>query len=430
MAKRMNGWIGAVVVVAMMMGAGGASGAVAVKEELKECALPHGEVVLPVAGTFEAANGEFLKLADGSLVKATSVWQAKKPDDVAAMQRGQVADLAFLSEDNGTLWAVSGRVVDLGMVYLSDLSGVKMDRPAEIRGGGGRPAGIIRGVQEGRTFLVETTEGKFALVRVLEVSKVGAVVQYVYQPTGGTMFEVPKGEFLDVVPWVALREPAKKVTRTTAIANPPTPTPVPTADRVEGQRVPDIDLVGQYGASAIANGVSAMKSERTSTVLEPPFSYHMRQQEVMIETRMKLLKGDAKTSTEIEKKVDAINELAEMRADAAAEEMVKQIAFLNPRGAGTEFQDSVHPCFAGLKKLGSAGSRAAVKGLREMDLGSESESLESPSYRAGLLALVIRAVEGDDVGLYILRRERAATNDVKRQRMYDQLISPEVKNIR
>ena len=120
----------------------------------------------------------------------------------------------------------------------------------------------------------------------------------------------------------------------------------------------------------------------------------------------------------------AINELIEMRAEAAADEMVKQIAFVNQRGIGTEFQESVHPCFAGLKKMGGVGSRAALKGLREMELGGGNNDA---SYRAGLMALVIRAVEGDDVGQYILLRERATTKDEKRQRMYDQLINPTAK---
>ncbi|MCL2639540.1 MAG: hypothetical protein FWD53_01715 [Phycisphaerales bacterium] len=418
--------------MAMAMWAAVVNAAVAAKEDLAggECALPHGEVVLPVVGTFEAAHGEFLKFADGSLVRATDTWSVKKPEDVAAMQQGRTADLAFLPEDNGTLWAVSGRIVDLGVVYLAGLSGIKMDRPAMIRGIGGRPAGMIRGVEEGRTFLLETTDGKFALVRVLEISKVGAVVQYVYQPVGGAggvTFEVPRCELVDVVPWVALKEPGEKVKRE-----------APKAVEVGGGAKKVMDVTPSFthtpAPSAPADRVNPIepKAEKKTTILEPPFEHHMRQREMMIETRIQRLKGAAKTQAEIEKKVDAINELAEMRAETAADEMVKQVAFLNPKGAGTEFQDSVHPCFAALKKLGSIGGRAAVKGLRELDLGSESDGggLDSPLYRAGLLALVIRAVEGDDVGLYILRRERMATTDAKRQQMYDQLISPEVRNIR
>ena len=41
---------------------------------------------------------------------------------------------------------------------------------------------------------------------------------------------------------------------------------------------------------------------------------------------------------------------------------------------------------------------------------------------------MIRTVERDDLGQIILKREREATKDDKRQQMYDQLISPGVKS--
>ena len=132
-------------------------------------------------------------------------------------------------------------------------------------------------------------------------------------------------------------------------------------------------------------------------------------------------------------KLDLYKEHADEYAAGAAPRFVqtRRAKYLTIVGegdpGGKEFQDSVHPCFAALKKLGKPGSNAALKGLRALDLSSESEGLDSPSYRAGLLALVIRAVEGDGVGQYILRRERAAARDEAHQRMYDQLITPDPK---
>jgi hypothetical protein len=140
-----------------------------------------------------------------------------------------------------------------------------------------------------------------------------------------------------------------------------------------------------------------------------------------------VLKWEAKTQGEVDRKVDAIRELALLHADEAAGEMARQVSFLNPKGAEKKFQDSVHPCFAALKQMGKAGSDAAVKGLRELDLANSSapsEGIESAGYRAGLLALVIRAVEGDEVGQFILVRERNGASDAKRREMFERLISP------
>ena len=97
------------IVLVAVMGVAAARGAVPIKEDLRECKLPHGEGLIPVAGTFEAANGEFLKLSDGSLFSSVSTWQGKKKADVEAMRAQHAADLAFLPDDGGTLWAISGR---------------------------------------------------------------------------------------------------------------------------------------------------------------------------------------------------------------------------------------------------------------------------------------------------------------------------------
>ena len=81
---------------------------------------------------------------------------------------------------------------------------------------------------------------------------------------------------------------------------------------------------------------------------------------------------------------------------------------------------------AALKKMGKPATEAALKALRRLDLNSTAaaDSLDSPAYKARLLGLVIRGVEGDAVGEFILKRERDSNTDQNRRALYDQLVQP------
>jgi hypothetical protein len=119
-----------------------------------------------------------------------------------------------------------------------------------------------------------------------------------------------------------------------------------------------------------------------------------------------------------------------LRADEAADALVEQISFINPHDVGKDFQDSVHPCFAALKKLGKPASNTALKALRQLDLNGPTEGFDSPAYKASLLGLVIRSVEGDTVGEFILKHERDTTRDPARRAMFDQLLAPRPESSR
>ncbi len=88
------------------------------------------------------------------------------------MARGSnAADLQYLPDNEGTFWAVSGAISDLGLVYLSDAAAMKADPPLEIRATSRSPGGMLPGIAEGHTYLLKTTESKFGtLIRVLEKS--------------------------------------------------------------------------------------------------------------------------------------------------------------------------------------------------------------------------------------------------------------------
>jgi hypothetical protein len=289
-----------------------------------------------------------------------------------------------------------------------------------IPGGAKRPAGWMSEVREGRTYLIETTDEKYALVRVLEITDKGAKLQYIYQPTGGPKFEVPAAPLID------LNETASKPAETPA-TEPSTVAEAPPAPVARGAT--SLSPGGVVGSSGSPGGAvirlnDGPKTPSSGTILEPYISTHLRQRQLLIETRLKTLRAPAKTPAQIEKKIDAINDVVLLHADEAVDVLVEQIAFINPRDVGKEFQDSVHPCFAALKKMGKPASDAAVKALKRIDVNSTApaDSLESPAYKARLLGLVIRGVEGDAVGEFILKRERDSNTDQSRRAMYDQLV--------
>lgn len=223
----------AMVAVWAVMGAGGlAKGAVPLIEDLSGCSLPNGVVTLPAAGKAEAggSKGDLLKLSSGMVVPSPRNEQGQPIAGDALMARMRVehnADLQYVLEAaaNGpggagaaggageatgaaggagagvgaraSLWAFSGRISDLGGRYLSQAAAMNASRPMEIPTSPRGPGGTLRNIAEGHTYLVQTTDERYALVRVLEKTPEAVVLQYVYQPAGTLTFEVPDGEKLE-----------------------------------------------------------------------------------------------------------------------------------------------------------------------------------------------------------------------------------------
>ncbi len=136
-------------------------------------------------------------------------------------------------------------------------------------------------------------------------------------------------------------------------------------------------------------------------------------------------RGSAPThsATEVEKKAQAISDLASLHADEAADVLVKQIAFLNPNSAAKEFtQEAFHPSVAALHRLGKSGTLAALKGLKELDVDAASDGLDTPGYRAELLGIVVRDVEGEDIGGMLLKQEMEKETDPRRRALYERAL--------
>jgi hypothetical protein len=214
-----------------------AMGAVPLIEDLAGCSLPNGVVTLPAAAKGEAggaasAKGDLLKLSSGLVVPSPRNGQGQAITGDALMARMRVehvADLQYVLEaaadgpaadagggaevaaaaaagggaavgaggSRASLWAFSGRISDLGGRYLSQAASMHASRPMEIPSSSRGPGGTLRNIAEGHTYLVQTTEERYALVRVLEKTPEAVVLQYVYQPAGTLTFEVPDGEKLE-----------------------------------------------------------------------------------------------------------------------------------------------------------------------------------------------------------------------------------------
>ena len=364
-------------------------------------------------------------------VPANREWArpALSTDALQSLRAAKTADLLSLPDAQGSLWAVSGRISELGTSYLSAAAVRKLDIPMEIPGTSRSPAGMFPGISEGRTYLVQTTDTHYALVRVLEKSPSGLVVQYIYQPSGILTFDVPKADLVDyrhplsaddvpaaaapdrASPAPAAAAPAESVARTPSVLPPPAPRPVLGPD-------------DRFEPGVIVLRASAPEVAKPTGVESSPDAFS-RQRDQMIQSRMAIVAAPAQSRAEIEKKTQAIFELAAyLHADEAADLFVSQITFLNTGSTSREFsQDTTLPCFAALKRMGKPATLAALRGLRQLNMDEPGDAIDTPKYRGDLLGAVVRAVEGDDVGNFIFHREMEKETDPKKRAVFEYLLS-------
>ncbi|MCY2931470.1 MAG: hypothetical protein NTV86_18670 [Planctomycetota bacterium] len=174
------------------------------EEDLSACKLPHGGLVIPDRNAQEARAGYILRFSDGTLNRPSFPSGAEPRSAVefiAAVADAKTGDLVYSSLKGGGLCSMSGRATDLGSKSLHDLSGVVLKRPPQVYGetersvAGEATPGLIEGVQEGHCYLIETLDGKGALVRIVRKHGRLADIQYVYQPDKNTWkFDIPKAK--------------------------------------------------------------------------------------------------------------------------------------------------------------------------------------------------------------------------------------------
>ncbi|MGB2754480.1 MAG: hypothetical protein WBD75_01390 [Phycisphaerae bacterium] len=345
-----------------------------IKEDLAACKLPHGELLLPDRNTPEAHTGYILRFSDGAVNPNPKV-EGKQPEstrDILDLWRSRkTGDLIYSPLEGGCFGAVSGRLSDLGSGFLYEMSGRRFDRPPPVqskkeRSGSGEPTpGLLEGLEDGHCYLVETVDGKFALVRLVQKQGRYALIQYVYQPTGEPAFEIPKGETIKV--------------------QPPRPTPKPE------------DLIPPPPASV------------PGKVTDVPTLLEIRQK--MIAELMAVVAKPATTQTEIMGKAAAVVALGRLRAAEAAPLLVQEIDLFGATEGGavrTPTFERFFPCITALQEIGKPGSLAALAAVAQLRLDVlDAEEARKARFRLKLLVTVIRGVEGRDVAEFMIKAKSA-----------------------
>jgi hypothetical protein len=230
------------------------------KEDLSACKLPHGEVVLPSRNSAEGAKGYIFRFSDGRFALGPFRVDGTRPGSLQEMfermRKERTGDIMFSPLNGGTLVAISGRISDLGAGFLHEFGGKKLSRPAPVVGqkertgkGEGTP-GAIEEITEGHCYLVETTDGKFTLLRYLQKQPAGGLVQYVLQPDGSLKFDVPK-------------EVTAPPSQPAAAAAHAPPAPLAPADRDQAEKG-----VRDFGAALFAG-----ETEKCLALLSDDFTY-------------------------------------------------------------------------------------------------------------------------------------------------------------
>jgi hypothetical protein len=410
-----------------------APAAVPFAEDLSACKLPNGIVTLPIAASRPPAAPALLKLATGGLAPLPAgdngqpLPPARLVDDLRASKD---ADLQYLPDAQGSLWAFSGRILELGSLYLSDAAGRQLSAPMDIPATSRNAAGLYPGVAEGRTYLVQTTDNRYALLRILEKTPTALVAQYVYQPSGALAFDVPRGDLVDfqrpaaagdptatapaaaaarpaaTAPAADLFPPAAELPRPAATLPPPAPRqPLGPHDRVEP-------------------GIIVLRGDAAASAADASLDNFLRQRDALIQRRLAAAQLPARTPADVEKKSQAIVDLGTLHATEAADVLAAQIVFFNPAAPGKEFStDTYHPALGALKRLGKPATAAALRALKQIDLDAPGEKLEAPKYRAGILAMAVRAIEGDEVAEFLFRRELDRESDARPRAVFEFLLS-------
>jgi hypothetical protein len=462
-----------------------AHAAVPTAEDLTGCILPNGRAVLPTPGSQLASNGSIFKFSTGAFsavpAKADDGSPLTADQAVAKINSDNLGDLQYVidGKGNASLWTFSGYISSVpDALYLADNSGKQLQQPGLLPKTSKTFAGQMPDIDEGAVYLVKTTDGRFVLLRVLEMTKDALVVQYVYQPNGTANFTIPTRAHVPYArPTDAQTAPAPA---TTTAAAPPLPVlpagsaiasvaPIPTGavdpifSSAGGSMAPDnppppavarttlppvqpivlgpddindpknriIRIVGPSAPPAPAPRpaaaiITAPAPVTGAPAVDPAVDALVQQRIQMIQHRLDIMAAPAKTAQDIERKSQAILELGYLHADdpAVADALVSEITFVNTRTPVKEFSpDALYPCLGALKHLGEPAVAAALRGLHQLDLDTPGADADSPIYKVKLLANVIRSVEGDDVADFIFRREAAKETDARHKAVFEYLLT-------
>ena len=374
----MNGKVREIVTVLVvvsgfgMLSAGSVSAAV-LREDLSACELPHGTLELPSKGSPLALRqgGRIFNFEQARLMPDPwDMANERAPSAQAYLQRirqERTGDIVYSPLTGGTLVVMSGRIQDLGVHFLYEFDGGKLERPAQVWGIEDRERipGIIESVEEGLCYLVETVTGKYALIRLIEKKGRSAIIDWVYQPSGTRVFKIPKGELIE--PTEEEVAEAKE-----------------TARRKKSWELLKLELV---------------KVEEINKAT----AAHLENRKRLIQVLMSMVESEQES---IPAKSAAIRVLGEIRAAEAAPLLACRLDipdFQTPTRAVTWKVVVAAPA---LIKIGKPGAAACLEEI--VKLTPE----ESPQpFKEKLLCLVIVRVEGEKIARILLEdRKQTATN--------------------
>ncbi len=181
-------------------------------EDLSQCKLPNGTVVLPSDGTLLARKeGSIFSFAANKLSPRPEK-KGSPEDTVRAIRQAKAGDIMYFTDAGGCFFVISGRITDLGKHYLHEFDGKELPRPKIITGKEDREdvPGLMTGIDAltGHCFILETMDRKYVLLRIVSQDRRKerrARVQWVYQPNGTRVFNVPKSKIQTQAPAVVGR---------------------------------------------------------------------------------------------------------------------------------------------------------------------------------------------------------------------------------
>jgi len=375
----MNGKVREIVTVLVvvsgfgMLSAGSISAAVP-REDLSACELPHGTLELPSKGSPLALRqgGRIFNFEQARLMPDPwDMANERAPSAQAYLQRirqERTGDIVYSPLTGGTLVVMSGRIQDLGVHFLYEFDGGKLERPAQVWGieDSERIPGIIESVEEGRCYLVETVTGKYALIRLIEKKGRSAIIDWVYQPSGTRVFKIPKGELIE-------------------------PTKEEVAEAKETARRKKLGSLLKVDAIRI-------------TEMEKGTAAHLENRKTVTQYLMNVVSSEKESR---EAKSIAVRALGEMRATEAAHLLASMVEVRII--TGTHFESTIensYACVPGLISIGKPGAAACLEEIVKLT----SEDRAKP-FKEKLLCLVIVRVEGEKIARILLEdRKQTATN--------------------
>jgi len=364
-------------------------------EDLSKCRLPHGEAILAKEYSAKSSHlgGAFFKFGDQKYHFSPFRQKGEVPESPAALlkalRKQHTGDVFYFPHKGGGLVSICGRIADLGEHFLWEFDQKQLPRPETgnyLEEDGDAGPGVITPVETGRCYLIETVDGKFALVRIVSVGKLSAAVQYVYQPDGTRVFSVPQGELI-----LPEKPPA------TSIDQKP----------------------GNGGAKAEAHKVAKSTDPIDTRGVEEATEAHLANRRKLIDMLLNLVKeitgkDSRQLAPEQVKTIGtAIRTLGMLRASEATDILLDNIAFRDWTKPTPEL--GLPDSAAALVSIGKPATRAILGRLKSAAGGKDEPALHLEGTRELFLySVVLSRVDGGVVAKFLLESEMQKVEEKNR----------------